>query len=85
MIQRSNYNVQLAVGDKKGKIVKDKNYFLFSDNKLIKLKNTRQKFKKQFKLKPIIAKYISTHKINPKKEYSLIQFTDYLNTKKIQL
>lgn len=84
-ILKSNYNVQMAVGDKDDKIVKDKKYFLFSNNKLIRLKKTRRKLEKQFKSKPIIADYIKIHKTNPKFEYSLIQFADYLNNNKIQL
>ena len=84
-ILRSNYNVQMAVGDKEDKIIKDKIYFLFSNNNLIKLNKTRRKLEKQFKSKPVAQDYINTHKTNPKDEYSLIQFVDYLNTNKVQL
>lgn len=82
---RSNYNVLLDVGDNKDKIVKNKNYFLFSNNKLVRLKKSSKKIRKQFKTNPIVADYLSKHETNPKLEYSLIQFTDYLNIKEVQL
>jgi hypothetical protein len=84
-ILRSNYNVQMAIGDKNDQIVKNKNYFLFSNTKLIKLKHSRKTIKKQFKSKPIVLDYLSKHKTNPKIENSLIQFTDYLNIQNIEL
>ncbi len=79
-LQASNYNIQLDAGRKAGKIIKKKHYFIYSNKKLIEIKRTKNKLKKQFSKLPVLTNFIKNMKINPKKEENLIALTKFMNT-----
>jgi len=81
----SNYNIQMDVGSKSSQIVKKKHYYLYADNKISQLQETRKKLKRQFKSNALVSNYINEVKVNPRNENSLILFVDYLNKENIHL
>ncbi|PKQ60482.1 hypothetical protein BZG02_19205 [Labilibaculum filiforme] len=78
-LQASNYNVQLDVGQKSSRVIKEKSYFVYKGTSLIELGKTKSKLKKQFNEQAELYDFILKNKINPKNEQSLISFIDFLN------
>lgn len=84
-ISPATYNVALNTGSRDDKIEKEKHYYLYNESELIELENSKSKLKKQFKTKTDLLTYLKSHKTNPKNEFSLIQFVDYINQNQLQL
>jgi len=84
-IKTANYNVTLDTGKRDNHIVKDVSYYLFNQEKLMKLEQSKKKIKKQFAFNKDLEGYLISKKVNPKKESNLVQFVNYLNYQNISL
>lgn len=84
-IKPSNYNIALQVGNKNDTMIKVKNYYLYRDGELIAIGKSKGKLKKQFQSNDEAMKFISTNKINPKNEESLMKFFEFANQENLSL
>jgi hypothetical protein len=78
----ANYNVALNVGNRDNQIVKDQGYYLFHDNKLLKVDSSRKKFSSELKTFSghDLAAYMKENKVDPKQIDDLLILTEKLNT-----
>jgi hypothetical protein len=76
----ANYNVTMAVGRKNDEIIIKKEYYMFSNGKLIKIDENRKKFIEQLNLNQEQVSYLKDEKISTKHESDLIKFMRFYET-----
>jgi hypothetical protein len=84
-VERSDFNVITNSGNRDDKIIQQESFYLFIDDTLVKLENSKGRFKKQFRKNKKILQFLSQQKVKPKNKVFLIELVKFINKENLDI